>query len=160
MRLRFRHLAAFTTFLTGLLILLGVYTAASGSGAACGLDWPFCNGRLLPLTASGQLDLPSFIEWFHRLVAMVAGFFILGTVAGAWRNYDGGHIRWTAVLALVFTPVQIILGAMTVRVDLFPFAYSPAVQTIHHAAAMLIFAFLLLATVWIYDADGAGPTAG
>ncbi len=142
-RLGVRHLAAGTTVLTFLLILLGVYTAASGAGLACSAEWPTCDGGLLPQT------LPSFIEWLHRFVAMIAGFAILGTAVGVWRAYDSTRIRGAAVLALAATPVQALLGRQTVV------EYTPIVQTAHHGAAMVIFGALLAATLWCFEAHGA-----
>jgi cytochrome c oxidase assembly protein subunit 15 len=139
-----RHLAAFTTVLTFLLILLGVYTAASGSGLACAAQWPLCKGGVLPHT------LPDFIEWFHRFVAMITGFFILGTMVSLWLAYGSRRIRAAAAVALVATPVQAILGAGTV------FEYEAWLQTAHHGAAMVIFAGLMAATLWAYEAGRGG----
>lgn len=140
---RFRHLAAVTTGLTFALILLGVYTAAMGAGLSCSAQWPFCDGGLIPQT------FPSFVEWFHRLIAMIAGFFILGTTVGAWKYHDQRRIRGAATLALAATPLQMILGGATV------FVYTPVVQVAHHAAAMIIFGALLATTLWSYEAERA-----
>ena len=151
---RFRHLAAVTTGLTFTLILLGVYTAAMGAGLSCSAQWPFCDGGLIPQT------WPSFVEWFHRLVAMITGFFILGTAAGSWKYTDQKRIRGAAILALAVTPVQIVLGGATV------FVYTPLVQVAHHTAAMIIFGALLAATLWSYeradapDSQSADAAAG
>jgi cytochrome c oxidase assembly protein subunit 15 len=138
---RFRHLAAATTALTFALILLGVYTAAMGAGLSCSAQWPFCDGGLLPQT------FPSFVEWFHRLIAMITGFFILGTTAGAWKYHRQKRIRGAATLALAVTPLQIVLGGATV------FVYTPLVQVAHHAAALVIFGSLLATTLWSYEAE-------
>jgi cytochrome c oxidase assembly protein subunit 15 len=91
--LSFRRFAAFTTGLVLSLMMLGVYTAATGSGLACSAQWPLCDNGLLPQT------IPSFIEWFHRLVAMVAGFFILGTALWSFSAGDR-RTKTTATLAL------------------------------------------------------------
>lgn len=139
-RIGARHLAAATTGLTFLLILLGVYTAASGAGLACSGQWPTCDGGLLPQT------IPSFIEWFHRLVAMIAGFAILGTAVALWRAYDETRIRVAGVGALVATPLQVLLGGATVL------QYTPVVQTAHHGVAMVIFGSLLAGTLWAFEA--------
>ncbi|WP_244605289.1 COX15/CtaA family protein [Halorussus halobius] len=140
---RFRHLAAVTTGLTFTLILLGVYTAAMGAGLSCSAQWPFCDGGLIPQT------FPSFVEWFHRLIAMIAGFFILGTTVGAWKYRGQRRIRGAATLALAATPLQIVLGGATV------FVYTPVVQVAHHAAALVIFGSLLATTLWAYETDRA-----
>jgi cytochrome c oxidase assembly protein subunit 15 len=143
---RFRHLAGVTTGLTFALILLGVYTAAMGAGLSCSAQWPFCDGGLIPQT------WPSFIEWFHRLVAMITGFFILGTAAGSWKYTSQKRIRGAATLALAVTPIQVVLGGATV------FVYTPLVQVAHHTAALIIFGALLATTLWSYEESSAPET--
>jgi len=147
------HLAAATTALTFVLILLGEYTAVSGSGATCGLEWPYCNGQLLPF----GLPLHDFIEWFHRAVAMVVGFFILGTGAAAWRNFDEWDVRLGGILAVVLLPIQVILGGTTVTLSgLLPWGYMPLTQAVHHLAALAIFATLVYTTLRIRELAGVG----
>jgi len=147
------HLAAATTALTFVLILLGEYTAVSGSGATCGLEWPYCNGQLLPF----GLPLHDFIEWFHRGVAMVVGFFILGTGAAAWRNFDEWDVRLGGILAVVLLPIQVILGGTTVTFSgLLPWGYMPLTQAVHHLAALAIFATLVYTTLRIRELAGVG----
>jgi cytochrome c oxidase assembly protein subunit 15 len=143
--LTFRRFTAFTTALTLALVMLGVYTAATGSGLACSAQWPLCDGGLLPQT------IPSFIEWFHRLVAMVTGYFILGTAVWAWRRNDG-RTRLPATLAVVLLPLQISIGAVTVTLSgLFPDGYSPPTQGAHLLVALSIFAALVVATLRAYE---------
>jgi cytochrome c oxidase assembly protein subunit 15 len=140
----FRRAAAATTILVFALILLGVYTAAVGAGLACSGQWPLCDGGLLPQS------WPSAVEWTHRLVAAVTGVFILGVAAGGWRFRNRApRAARTALLALVLTPVQVLLGGGTV------FIYTPLVQTTHHAAALLIFGALLATTLFAYEAEPA-----
>ncbi len=144
---RFRRFATVTTALTFVLILLGVYTAAMGAGLSCGQQWPFCDGGLIPQT------FPSFIEWFHRLIAMITGFFILGTTVGAWKYYESTRIRAAATLSLVVLPVQVLLGGATVLV------YGPAVLVAHHAAALVIFSGLFTTTLWAYEEPHRATTS-
>lgn len=147
------QLAAVTTVLTFALILLGEYTAVSGSGATCGLQWPDCNGRLLPF----GLPVNDFVEQFHRSVAMVVGFFILGTGAVAYRNFDDRDIQVTGVLAVVLLPLQVILGGTTVTFSgLLPWGYQPITQAIHHLAALAIFGTLVYATLRMRERAGIG----
>jgi cytochrome c oxidase assembly protein subunit 15 len=140
MNLRFRHLAGVTTGLTFALILLGVYTGASGAGLACAARWPFCDGwmGLFPAT------WPSFIEWFHRFVAMVAGFFILGSAVAAWRHDHDARIKYASAVALAVLPVQILLGANTI------FNFGIWARVFHHAAALTIFAAMVATTAWAF----------
>ncbi len=140
MTVRLRHLAAVTTGLTFALILLGVYTAAMGAGLSCSAQWPYCDGGLFPQS------LPSLVEWTHRLVAMITGFFILGTAVQAHREGLPRRVQHASWLALAVTPVQVLLGRETV------FTYTAVVQTAHHAAALVIFGSLLAATLWAYEA--------
>jgi len=147
-RVTFPRLAAFTTGLTLSLVMLGIYTAATGSGLACSAQWPLCDDGLLPQT------VPSFIEWFHRLVAMVTGWFILGTALWSWRR-DGGEGRLTATLAVVLLPLQISIGAVTVTLNgLLPAGYSAPTQGAHLAVALTIFSLLVWTTLSVRSEDG------
>jgi cytochrome c oxidase assembly protein subunit 15 len=143
MSLRFRHLAATAAGMTFVLILLGVYTAAAGAGLSCGARWPLCDGAVFGLFPA---DWPSFVEWFHRLFALLTGVVILGTASAAWRYHGDRRVRAASALALVVLPVQVALGAATVTV------YTALVQVAHHAAALVIFGALVATAVWAYDA--------
>ncbi|WP_394337241.1 COX15/CtaA family protein [Halegenticoccus soli] len=131
--------------MTVFLIMLGVYTAATGSGLACSAQWPLCDNGLLPQT------VPSFVEWFHRLVAMIAGFFILGTALWAWRTPDP-RTRTAATLAVVLLPLQISIGAVTVTLNgMLPSGYSPPTQAAHLLVALAIFTLLVFAVLFAYE---------
>lgn len=147
---RFRHLAAVTTGMTFALILLGVYTAAAGAGLSCGANWPLCNGGVFGLFPA---NWPSFIEWSHRLVAMITGFMILGTTYAAWRGGKARRTRLASTVALVVLPVQVILGGLTVT------RYTIPIQVAHHAAALVIFGALVAATAWAYESPTSEPTS-
>lgn len=138
----YRQFALFATALTGALVALGVYTAATGSGLACSQQWPLCDNGLLPQT------LPSFIEWFHRLVAMVTGFVIVGVVGAAWLGDQSRRTALFATAALVLLPLQISLGAVTVTLNgAIPGGYSVPTQAAHLLVALAIFTSLTLATL-------------
>ena len=144
--LTFRGYAAFVTAVTLVLVMLGIYTAASGSGLACAQQWPLCDGGVLPQT------IPSFVEWFHRLWAMVTGFLILGVAAWAWRADVTSRTRWAATVALVLTPLQAVLGAITVTFNgALPGGYSPPVHAAHFVTGFAIFAGLAYATLTAYE---------
>jgi cytochrome c oxidase assembly protein subunit 15 len=144
---RFRQLLAGTTALTFGLILLGVYTGAIGAGLSCAGRWPLCDGWLGLFPATW----PSFVEWFHRLVAMITGFAILGTAIAAWRGDHERRIRYATGVATVVLPVQILLGANTI------FNFGVVAQVAHHAAALTILTALVAATAWAYE-EGAVAT--
>ena len=136
MRLSFRHYLAVTTVSMLGLILLGVYTGKVGAGLACDGRWPFCDGWLGLFPATW----PSFVEWFHRLVAMVVGFMILGAGAVAWRGDYDRYVRFALTLAIVMLPVQIIFGANTVL------NFGLWASMAHQIAAQIIFGSLVFAT--------------
>ncbi|WP_336036637.1 COX15/CtaA family protein [Halobacterium yunchengense] len=147
------QLAVATTALTFALILLGEFTAVSASGATCGLEWPYCNGQLLPF----GLPLHDFIEWLHRAVAMVVGFFILGTGVLAWRRFDERDVKLGGVLAVVLLPLQVVLGGTTVTFSgLVPWGYMPLTQAVHHLAALAIFGTLVYTTLRMRELAGLG----
>ncbi|MCL9816689.1 COX15/CtaA family protein [Natronocalculus amylovorans] len=145
--LTFRRFAAFTTGLTLSLITLGVYTAATGSGLACNAEWPLCSGQLVPALTIN----PDFIEWFHRFIAMIAGFLIIGTAAWSWRGGGGKNAKKAATLAVLLLPLQISIGAVTVTVSgLIPWGYSVPTHAAHLLVALTIFTLLLLTTLEAY----------
>ncbi|XVH33034.1 COX15/CtaA family protein [Haloferacaceae archaeon DSL9] len=128
------------------LITLGVYTAATGSGLACEAQWPLCSDQLIPALTIN----PDFIEWFHRVVAMITGFFILGTAGWAWRSGET-RTRLASTLAVVLLPLQISIGAVTVTIGgLVPGGYSPPTHAAHLLVALAIFGLLTLTTLYAY----------
>jgi cytochrome c oxidase assembly protein subunit 15 len=151
--LSFRRFAAFTTALTLSLITLGVYTAATGSGLACQAQWPLCSDQLVPTLTIN----PDFIEWFHRVVAMITGFFILGTAGWAWLR-GNGRSKLTATLAVVLLPLQISIGAITVTIGgLIADGYSPPTHAAHLIVALSIFVLLTLTTLFAYQTHHRRP---
>ena len=146
--LPYRYLAGTTLLVTYVVMVLGSYTGAIGAGLSCP-DWPTCYGTWIPwLTPSVIADSPYtqlqiFAEWIHRGLAMVAGFLILGTALGAWRvKGDSTLIKWSATLAMVLLPIQVVLGGLTVTRQL-----EPLVVTGHLAVAILI--LVLLTTTYV-----------
>ncbi|SNZ05560.1 cytochrome c oxidase assembly protein subunit 15 [Natronoarchaeum philippinense] len=137
----FHQLAVATTALTFVLLLLGIYTAVAGAGLTCAGRWPFCDGWLGLFPA----NWPSFIEWFHRLVAMVVGFMVFGLTVSAWRRGRSKAVRWATTGALALLPTQIILGALTVT------QYEIVILTAHFVFAVLIFSLLVTATALTFD---------
>ena len=109
-----------------LLIVLGAVVRISGSGMGCGDHWPLCNGHLFPPLN----EIPTVIEWSHRLVAAVVSILVIGLVALDWRR------AWPALILLI---VQILLGAVTVKTGL-----TPAMVILHLATAMLLLAALIV----------------
>lgn len=128
-----------TTSAVFVLFLLGVYTAAVGAGLACAGRWPLCDGAVFGLFPA---NVPSFVEWTHRLVAMLTGLLILASTVSAWRSSAHRRVIWAMGLVVVFLPIQIWAGAQTVL------TYELLVLTIHFLIALGIFAAMVAATTW------------
>ncbi|MFW6331345.1 MAG: heme A synthase [Gemmatimonadota bacterium] len=148
-----RGVAAVTTGLTFFLLLLGEFTAATGSGATCNYTYPGCAGQLSPV----GLSIPQFIEWLHRFVAMFTGYVILGNAVVLWRAYPGTRISRAGWLAALLLPFQVVVGGVTVTfATLFPGGYAPPVQLVHFTVAFAIFLSLVAALVWLDQRVGRG----
>src|SRR6266581_652617 len=115
---RYTLLAWTAAAATYLLIVLGAVVRISGSGMGCGDHWPLCNGHLFPPLN----DIPTVIEWSHRLVAAVVSILVLALAAYAWRlrKAAGSRERGAAYVAFGLLVVQVLLGAVTVKTGLTP----------------------------------------
>src|SRR4051812_10562002 len=117
------------------LIVLGGVVRITGSGMGCGDHWPRCNGEWFP-----PLDLPTMIEIGHRWAAALVSAVVLAVAAvGLIRHRSEPYLRNPAVLALGLLIVQVLLGAVTVKLRL-----PPWVVIIHLANAMVLLAVLLV----------------
>jgi protoheme IX farnesyltransferase len=117
------------------LIVLGGVVRITGSGLGCGDHWPRCNGQWFP-----PLDLPTMIEIGHRWAAVLVSVVVLAMAGVAWiRHRADRSLRNPATLAAVILVVQVLLGAVTVKL-----ALPPSVVIIHLANAMLLLAVVLL----------------
>lgn len=149
---RFRRLAAVTTALTYVLVLLGLYTGATAGGLSCDARWPLCNGAVFGLFPA---NWASFFEWSHRFVAMVVGILLVGTLYGAWRWQDDRRVAWLLTGAVVLLPVQVGLGAVTTTAGgAFPGGFNPVVIATHFVTAAVIFSMLVVATLLVYGTPG------
>jgi heme A synthase len=121
---------------TYLLIVLGGVVRITGSGLGCGDEWPICHGRLIPSFA----DIGTAIEWTHRLVAAIVSTLVLLLAGSVWwlrRRTSPGPSR-LAYVALGLLIVQVLLGAVTVKLQLPPWTI-----VLHLGTAMLLFGTLI-----------------
>jgi heme A synthase len=136
----FPRLAFATALLTVGLIVFGAVVRVTDSGLGCGNHWPLCNGTVIP-----PLDnLTAWIEWLHRLFAILIGLLGLGTLAVAIRAYRQRNrvvLTFTVIAAVLFA-VQSGLGAVVVVFDL-----PPTFVTLHLGTAMLLLGALLVAAI-------------
>lgn len=147
-RVGFEHLLLVTLGFVAATILLGVAAKATASGLACDANWPVCDGGLLNLFPE---TVPSFFEWIHRVVAMVAGLFIVGTAIVAFLQDSVGRTVTGAILAgTILTPIQVYLGRETVL------SYEMLVLSLHFWTAIIIFVLFAAAAVAVW-AETIGP---
>ena len=121
-----------------LLIVLGAVVRISGSGMGCGDHWPLCNGHLFPPLN----EIPTVIEWSHRLLAALVSVLVLALAALAWRGAGSLEpgARGAASTAVVLLVIQVVLGAVTVKTGL-----TPVLVILHLATAMLLLGSLIAA---------------
>jgi protoheme IX farnesyltransferase len=133
-------------FALGLIVLGGV-VRITGSGMGCGEHWPRCNGEWFP-----PLDLPTLIESSHRWAAALVSILVFAVAAVALRRHrTEPALRNPALLAAFLLVVQVLLGAVTVKLVL-----PPWVVITHFANAMLLLAALLVVAL---RASGQAPAA-
>jgi len=143
---RFSTLAWSAAVCTYLLNVLGAVVRITGSGLGCGNHWPLCNGHLFPPLN----DIGTVIEWSHRLVAALVSVLVVALAVYGWLLSRGvprdpglapgvGKSR-AAYIAVALLVVQVLLGAITVKLEL------PAWSIVLHlGTAMLLLATLLSA---------------
>src|SRR5256885_5117176 len=91
---RFTRLAWLAAPCTYLHIVLGAIVRITGSGMGCGEHWPLCNGRLIP-----PLDVPTLIEYGHRLAAAALSVLVAALAAYARGLRRGNGLRETGTWA-------------------------------------------------------------
>src|SRR5438094_421209 len=124
----FRALSVAAALATYALVVLGGVVRVSGSGLGCP-DWPLCHGRVLP-----PLDLHAIIEYSHRTTASLTSVLVVATAVVAWvawRNRRDLVIPATVAVGLL--AIQVVLGAITVRLEL-----PPMIVLAHLATAMAL----------------------
>lgn len=108
-----RNLAFITCAATLILIGVGVYVRATGSGLGCP-DWPTCHGGIVPPHQQEAL-----IESTHRFVAAFVGILVIATAVFAWRHFRGTPaVLWPAIAAVPLVGIQGVIGAITVWEEL------------------------------------------
>ncbi len=139
---QYRRLLVLGSITTFLLIIVGGVVRITGSGLGCP-DWPLCHGQVIP-----PLRFDAWMEFSHRVVALVTSGLLLFISAVAWRRRAQDSDPWVRIppllLPLLLVP-QALLGAIIVWYEM-PADASPGVM-IHLAAAMIILACMIVPAV-------------
>src|SRR5712691_3705102 len=148
---RYRALVYASLAASFLVVVWGGVVRVTGSGLGCP-DWPLCHGQFLP-----SLDPATRIEWTHRFLAIASGLTVAATVLWTLISYRADRrVLWLAVAVAVLYPLQAILGAVTVVLEL-----PPEWVTLHLANAELLLAALtILAVVVSLPRAARAPSGG
>jgi len=132
-------------------VVWGGVVRATGSGLGCP-DWPLCHGQFLP-----SLDPATRIEWTHRFLAIASGLAVAAMVLWTLLSYRADRrALWLAVAVATLYPLQAVLGAVTVVLEL-----PPEWVTLHLANAELLLATLtVLAVVVSWPKAARAPSGG
>ncbi|GAA0300116.1 heme o synthase [Halarchaeum salinum] len=125
------------------LLVVGATTALTDAAAAC-QTWPACEGQWFALTS-----FPLEVVWAHRLLAVLVGVFLVGTVALAYVDDTDTRVLGAIGVALVCYPLQVAVGALAATNAV---AYVPAV---HLGLGVAIFAALVVALAWALESRTA-----
>lgn len=112
----------------------GAYVRHTHSEIACGVQWPLCNGKVIP-----EMSNSADIHFAHRLMAMVMTLIVIAMFVLASRSRETRpDLYASSRLALIVVVLQALAGGMVVlsKVQL--------LSTLTHAALMAIF-FVVLA---------------
>lgn len=114
-------------------IVIGGYVASTNSGLACP-DWPTCQGQLIP-----DFTTKVIIEYSHRLVALLAGFFFLAVMVMTWLKFRANPtLVATVSVGFLLLVAQILLGMVAVESSL-----EPVIVAVHLGLATAVFGFAL-----------------
>ena len=148
---RYRALVYASLVASFLVVVWGGVVRVTGSGLGCP-DWPLCHGQFLP-----SLDSATRIEWTHRFLAIVSGLTVAATVLWTLISYRADRrVLWLAIAVAVLYPLQAVLGAITVVLEL-----PPEWVTVHLANAELLLGVLTIFAVIVrWPAIARAQSAG
>lgn len=124
-----------------LVVLNGAMVTANDAGQGCGAEWPLCHGKFVPAHT-----LASIIEYTHRAVSGLVGILVLMLFIAVWKFVkERKDAWWYAFIALLFTVVQAVMGALAVVLG-----QAPAVMALHYGFSLIAFAATLLLSLVMY----------
>lgn len=132
----FSRLAVITLIAVLVMLVSGAIVSATGATAACP-EWPLCSGSLLPF------DMAAWINILHRILVAISGMLMAGMLVQAWRTQRSQTpVIVSATIAAVLFFAQALLGSQQVAQ-----AFPPAMQALHAATAIAVWAALAILVV-------------
>lgn len=130
------------------VIIIGAWVRATGSGAGCANSWPTCDGVLLP-----ELKGATAIEFTHRITSGVALLLVAWLVIRVFRTTDRRTpLRKVAALTGLAIVSESLIGAFIVVTDLVAENTSAARAIsvpVHLVNTFVLLAGLVLTVFWI-----------
>ena len=115
---RYRSVCVVALALLCLIVVTGAAVRLTGSGLGCN-DWPRCSDTRLIDVGSGHAAIEQINRLFTGLVALIVIVAVLASLVRAPRRRD---LTWLSVGLVAGVVGQIVLGGITVKVDLHPAA--------------------------------------
>jgi heme o synthase len=139
---KFSRFAWVVLIVNVVVVLMGAFVRATGSGAGCGSHWPLCKGVVIPRAP----QIETIIEFSHRLGSGVALIFVLILFIWAFKIFPKRHpVRFGVSLSIFFIITEALVGAALV---LFKWvAYDASTGRVISIAVHLVNTFLLLASI-------------
>ncbi|MFN8023295.1 MAG: COX15/CtaA family protein [Acidimicrobiales bacterium] len=137
---RYRAICVVALALLAVIVVSGGLVRLTGSGLGCD-DWPNCNDTKIIDVSSTHSAIEQINRLFTGLVALGVVLAVAGSVIREPRRRDLTWLSWGLVAGVIG---QVVLGGITVLVDLHP----AAVQS-HFLLSMVLIAN---ATVLVYRA--------
>jgi heme a synthase len=115
---RYRTITAVALGLLIAIVITGGAVRLTGSGLGCS-DWPRCSRQQLVDVSSTHAAIEQLNRMFTGLVAVAVILAVLGSL---WRRPRRRDLVWLSLGLVAGVIGQIVLGGITVLVDLNPFA--------------------------------------
>lgn len=146
----FRLLVLGSAFVAWALVALGGVVRVTASGLGCP-HWPLCTAKAIPLD-----EKASFIEYSHRAVVALLIVLVVAVAVWAWRSYRSRRdVLWPALAAAALVPLQAVLGAVVVWLEL------PGwVVALHFVVGMLFLATVVFTAAAAWRRPGRPVTLG
>lgn len=119
-----RRLSLLALTVTFVLVVAGNVMRVS-VGEPCP-DWPLCYNAVLPFG-----NARAMAEVVHRILVVIAGPILIALTALVWKWNAGSNLKRMSVWALIFTAVQVAIGAMTTLTQ-----SQPTVAALHLTAGL------------------------
>ncbi|PWH05822.1 heme A synthase [Brachybacterium endophyticum] len=132
------------------IIVTGGVVRLSKSGLGC-TTWPSCEPGQFTPRYSASMGIRPFIEFGNRTLTGVLGIFAIAllVVTILWLRGKGRSFVLTALLPLVGTAAQAIVGMVVVKLHLHPVAVAP-----HFLISIVLVVVSAVLVVRVHDGDG------